>query len=157
MASAIATVKGAANHKLTVHDHDPGATTAKLAGPDGGTTIRYVDMRDFAHLEVMVSPSVLGDGTGGLTKVEIVASADATFAAVTVITDSGTIAKHALEDAVYAECTAAEISALGAAAGVKLRYAAARVTMGHANSEAKVIYLAGDARFPRAGLTASTA
>lgn len=148
MASAVATVKNMANIAIGIWDHDPGATTAKLASADGGTTIKYVDMRDFSKLLVAVAPTVFASSSG-VTKVEIVASADAAFTTPVVVKDSGTIDADAIGDWYALECTAEEIAILGNT----LRYAAARVTCSNAGDEALVIYLATDPRFAYADLT----
>lgn len=148
MASTVSTEKIGSRLFMKSYDHDPGATTAKLAGPDGGTTIRYVDMAKYENFGVMARPTIVG-GTG-LTKVEIVASATADFSSVTVVKDSGAVAGDSLDDVVFLECTAGEIKALGDT----LRYVAARLTMGTATDEANVTYIA----LPRnlaSGLTAT--
>lgn len=130
------------------YDHDPGATTAVLASPDGGTTIRYVDLALYSRFAASARPTVVA--AGGLTKLEIVASATADFAAVTVVKDSGTIAGDSLNDVAFLECSAEEVQGLGST----LRYVAARLTMATNTDEANVTYIALP-RFPRAGLTAT--
>lgn len=140
MASPTATQKIRSGLLVQMWDHDPGASTAKLAGPDGGTTIRYVDMRDYSNFSVAAMSVVL---TGnGITKLEIVASATTSFSAVTVIKDSGVVAADAAYDWVMEECTAAEVAQEGADAGVDLRYVAARITEANAADEAIVVYVA---------------
>jgi hypothetical protein len=93
MASALSTLKWLANVLIQLWDHDPGATTAKLVSPDGGTTIRYLDMGLYSRFAVAAYPTVIGGG--GLTKLEIVASSDAAFTAPVVVKDSGVIAADA--------------------------------------------------------------
>lgn len=138
---------------LALYDHDPGSTDATLCSPDGGTTIRYVDMRDYLAFGVAAMASTL---TGnGITKLEIVASATAAFSAVTVIKDSDTVAADAVGDYVVLECTAEEIAQEGSDAGVELRYAAARLTCQNAADEAVVAYI-GIPRFAYSGLTANS-
>lgn len=139
MASAVATQHIRSCLKVQHWDHDPGSTNAILASPDGGTTIRYVDMRDFTHLAVTLFTTVLGGN--GPTKLEIVASETTAFSAVTVIKDSGTIAADAFGDWVMQECSAEEIAHLGEAAGLNLRYVAARITCHHSGDEAIVTYI----------------
>lgn len=148
MASAVATEKLGSSIYVHSYDHDPGATSATLAGPDGGTTIRYLDMKDYGHVGVLVKPSIVG-GTG-VTKVELVASATTTFSSVTVVKDSGTVAGDSLEDNVFLECSAAEVVQLGAT----LRYVAARVTNGTNTDEATVTYI-GVPHKAYTGLTAT--
>lgn len=153
MASAIATEWFGSRFFLKSYDHDPGATTAVLASPDGGTTIRYLDMKDYERFSVMARPTIVG-GTG-LTKLEIVACADTAFSSVTVIKDTGTIAGDSLNDVAFLECSAEEIASLGSDGGVSLRYVAARLTQGTNTDEANVTYLALPKR-AYSGLTATT-
>ena len=123
-----------------LYDHDPGATSATLVSPDGGTTIRYVDMRDYSHFMALAMSSTL---TGaGITKAEIVASATIAFSAVTVIKDSGIVAADAVGDYVKLECSAEEIAQEAIGAGVELRYVAVRLTCANAADEAVVAYIA---------------
>lgn len=152
MASPQASQKIGAELLVQSHDHDPGATTAVLAGPDGGTTIRYVDMRDYSNFAVMAKPNIVA--AGGLTKLEIVASADTAFGTVTVIKDSGTVAGDALQDNVFLECTDEELAQEGSDGAVELRYAAARLTMATNTDEATVTYIAIPKR-PHLNLTAT--
>lgn len=143
MASAVATQHLLSRFKAEVWDHDPGATTAMVASPDGGTTERWVDMRDHSHLMAIAIQTVIGSSSG-ITKLEIVASetADEGDASLTVIKDSGTVDADALADWLALECSAEEIAHLGDAAGYKLRYAAARVTQSNSGDEAIVVYFA---------------
>lgn len=153
MASAVATEYFGSKLFLKSYDHDPGATTAVLAGPDGGTTIRYLDMKDYEHFACMARPTIVG-GTG-LTKLEIVACADTAFSSVTVVKDSGAVAGDSLNDVVFLECSAEEIAQLATDGAVALRYVAARLTMGTNTDEANVTYLAKPQR-AYSGLTATT-
>jgi hypothetical protein len=148
MASAVSSEKIGSSIYVKSHDHDPGATTAVLASPDGGTTIRYLDMKDYEVVGVMAKPNIIGGD--GLTKLEIVASATTSFSSVTSIKDSGTVAGNAVQDNVFLECTAAEVAHLGAT----LRYVAARLTMGTSTDEATVTYIAIPKR-KYTGLTAT--
>jgi hypothetical protein len=148
MASAVSTEKIGSELYIHSYDHDPGSTSAILAGPDGGTTIRYVDMKDYSNLAVMVKPNIVGGG--GVTKVELVASATTAFSAVTVVKDSGVVAGDSLEDNVFLECSDSEVVHLGAT----LRYVAARITCGTASDEATVTYVAIPKR-KYTGLTAT--
>jgi hypothetical protein len=148
MASAVSSEKIGSSIYVKSYDHDPGATTAILASPNGGTTIRYLDMKDYEYAAVMVKPNIVA--AGGTTKVELVASATADFSSVTVVKDSGTVAADALDDNVFLECTAAEVVHLGAT----LRYLAARLTNATATDEATVTYIAIPKRV-YSGLTAT--
>lgn len=148
MASALTTQKLFANFKFIAVDHDPGATTAILASPDGGTTPVVLDMRDYTCFGVVASPTV---GSGGITKVEIIGSTDAAFTTPVVVKDSGAVAADALIDYVALEATEQDFID----AGTDLRYAAARLTMPTGTDEAKVFYI-GEARRPQKDLTATT-
>ena len=134
------------------YDHDPGATTAVLAGPDGGTTIRYLDMKDYERFAVQARPTIVGGS--GLTKVEIVASATTAFSSVVNVKDSGTVAGDSLNDTVFLECSAEEIAQLATDAGVNYRYVAARLTMATNTDEANVTYI-GQPKRMYTGLTAT--
>jgi hypothetical protein len=148
MTSAIASSYFADKVFLKSYDHDPGATTAVLAGPDGGTTIQYLDMKDYLRFAAMARPTIIA--AGGLTKLEIVASADVAFTTPVVIKDSGVVAADSLNDVVFLECHADEV----VQAGATLRYVAARLTMATNTDEANVTYLA-EPRFQNAGITAT--
>ncbi len=152
MASALATEYFGSRLYINSYDHDPGATTAVLASPDGGTTIRYLDMKDYEHFAVQARPTIVGGG--GLTKLEIVASAATSFSSVTVIKDSGTVAADSPNDTVFLECSAEEIAQLAAEGGVALRYVAARLTQATNTDEANVTYVAEPKR-AYSGLTAT--
>lgn len=149
MASAVSASKIGSSIYVKSYDHDPGATSATLAGPDGGTTIRYLDMKDYEYAAVVVKPNIVA--AGGTTKVELVAAETAAFSSVTVVKDSGTVAADALDDNVFLECTASELVQLGAS----LRYLAARVTNATATDEATVTYIAIPKR-AYSGLTATS-
>lgn len=153
MASALSTEKLGSTLYIKSYDHDPGGTTAILAGPDGGTTIRYLDLRDYETVGVMVKPSIVGGN--GVTKVEIVASEAVAFSSVTVVKDSGSIQADALDDNVFLECTAEEVAQLGSEGGLNLRYVAARLTCASAGDEATVTYIAIPKR-AYTGLTATS-
>lgn len=151
MASALSISKFFANAMVQMWDHDPGATTAVICSPDGGTTKRIVDLRDYEGFAVIVMTSVLGGS--GVTKVEIVASEDSAGATnLTVVKDSGTVAADAVGDFVALECTAEELAQLDP----DLRYVAARITCQHAGDEAVVTYIRHKPRFATSGLTATT-
>lgn len=135
-----------------MYDHDPDATTAKLCSPDGGTTIRYIDMSQFRSLMVGVMSNAL---TGaGVTLLEIVADETVAFSAPVVVKTSGVLAADAVGDNAFLECSADELAALGAANSKDLRYVAARITEANAADEAVVLYVA-KGRFPHDGLTAN--
>lgn len=155
MTSAVATQKLGSRAFRVMYDHDPGGTSATIVSPDGGTTIRTLDLRDYHRFGVLAMISVLGTG-GAITKVEIIASAATDMSNAEVIKDSGTVDADAIGDQVFLECSAAEVSKIGAGAGKDLRYVAGRITMDAADAEAVVYYEGCDPRFPRDGLTPST-
>src|SRR5690606_36923391 len=132
------------------HDHDPGATTAIIVSADGGTTKKYLDMRDYLNFAVSAALSVPGT-SGAITKLEIVASATDDFASVVVVKDSGAVDADAVGDFLVEECTAEEVAQLGTDNGVDLRYVAGRLTMDAADAEAAVTYIAIP-RYPRKDL-----
>lgn len=148
MPSSVSSEKIGSRLYIHTYDHDPGATTAILGGPDGGTTIRQVDMRDYEVFGVLAAPAVIA--AGGLIKLEIVASSTTTFSTVVQVKDSGAVAGDALEDNVFLECTASEVVQLGST----LRYCAARVTMATSTDEAKLTYI-GVPKRAYTGLTAT--
>lgn len=153
MASALSVEYLGSRFKMAAYDHDPGATTAVLCSHDGGTTINYFDGKELRKFGVIAKPTVVA--AGGLTTVEIVASATTAFSSVTVIKDSGVVAADALTDYVFLECTMEEVAHLGAAAGVELRYIAARLTNATATDEVAVFYI-GEPIREYSGLTATT-
>ena len=137
-----------------IWDHDPGAATAILVSPDGGTTVRSVDMKEFSDFAVMVFTTVLIGA--GPTKVEIVAADDAALATnLVVIKDSGVIAADALGDWVIETCTVAEIAQEGADNDSNPRYVGGRITCDNAGDEAVVTYFAIPRR-PQLDLTPQT-
>lgn len=154
MASAVSANKFLSDNFIDSRHHDPGGTGAVICSPDGGTTKRVVDMSLF---EGFVAGAHFQAGTGGVTKVEIVAAEDEAMATnLTVIKDSGTIDLDAEDDRIYLECTAAEIAQLGEASGYALRYAAARLTCADAADEAVVTYIGLKPRFAYNGLSTAT-
>jgi len=149
MASAISTETIGSRVFMQSYDHDPGATTAVLCSPDGGTTIRYADMKDYYNFAVQARPTIVGGN--GVTLLEIVASADTAFSSVTQVKTSGAIQADSLNDTVFLECTAEEVAQLGAT----LRYVAARLTNATNTDEVNVTYLSTRPLRPRTGLTAT--
>ncbi len=152
MASALSTENIGATLFIKSYDHDPGATTAVLASPDGGTTIRYADMKDYEWFGVEARPTIVGGN--GITKLEIVASASTAFSSVVVVKETAAIQADSLNDTVFLECTAEEVSQLASDAGVDYRYVAARLTNATNTDEANVCYIAKPRRC-YSGLTAT--
>lgn len=153
MASALASEIFGAKNFVKSYDHDPGATTAVITSPDGGTTKRVLDMSLYGGFAVQARPTIVG-GTG-LTTLEIVAADDEAMSANVTIVKTTTVAGDSLNDVVWLECLASEIRQLSDAAGYALRYVAARLTMGTNTDEANVTYIGFHPRFPRSGLTAT--
>jgi hypothetical protein len=147
MASAVSSEKIGSSLFIQSYDHDPGGTTAILLAPDGGSTIRYMDMKDYDVVGMQARPTII---TTSLTKLEIVASATTSFSSVTVVKDSGSVTADSLNDTVFLECTASEVVQLGAT----LRYVAARITTTTSTDEANVTYI-GIPKRKYSGLTAT--
>lgn len=150
MASAVDTQKIQSRQFIHLYDHDPGATTAVIVSPDGGTTIRTVDMSLFTRFFVQAMATIIGGG--GLTLLEIIASAASDMSSAVVVKTSGTIAADAVGDVANLECDVKELAALGS----DLRYVAARLTMATATDEAAVVYIAEAGRFNYEDLTPDT-
>lgn len=141
MASAVASQHIRSGFLFQVWDHDPGGTSALVVSPDGGTTDRYVDMRDHTHFAVIAIQTVIGSSSG-ITKLEIVAATDTAGTDLTVIKDSGTVDADALCDWLMEECTESEVAQAATAAGKDLRYVAGRITQSNAGDEAIAVYFA---------------
>jgi hypothetical protein len=139
--------------QMQVWDHDPGTTAATVTSPDGGTTQRWMDMKDFDLFVAAVIQTVLGGS--GCTKLEIVAAEDAAGTNLQVIKDSGSITLDALTEWAVQECTAEEVAHVGEAAGYKLRYVAARITTQNSGDEQIVVYQAMSHHHPHLDLTAA--
>lgn len=154
MASSVDSQKLASKLKVEMWDHDPNATTAKVVTPDGGTTERWADLRDFEYFGVAAMSSNL---TGlGITKLEIVAADDTAGTNTVVVKDSGVVAADAVGDWVWQECIAAEVAKLSTDNGYSSRYVAGRLTVSNAADEAVVSYVLGGATNPSADLTPET-
>lgn len=155
MASPTSTNYFNSNLLVQMWDHDPGGTSATLVSPDGGTTVRSVDMRDYSWFAVAAMSSTL---TGnGITKLELVAAENAALSTnLTVIKDSGTVAADAVGDWVFVECNAAEVAQEGEDGSVAaLRYVGGRITCQNAADEAVVVFI-GCPKRPRLNLTPAT-
>jgi len=141
MASAVATQHLRSGNLYQVWDHDPGTTDAKVTSADGGTTEKWVDMKEYSHFAAIAIQTVIGSSSG-ITKLEIVAAdtADEGDSSLTVIKDSGTVDADALCDWLIEECSAEEVAQLASSTGYELRYVAARITQSHAGDEAVVVY-----------------
>lgn len=154
MASVQSSEKWGSRNAMTLYDHDPGGTSATIVSPDGGTTKRFVDMRDYGGLTVVAMPTVI---TGGVSTVAIVAAEDTSGTnQQTIVTVGGALDADALGDYIVAECTAEQIAAVGEAAGYDLRYASALITCSNAADECLVQFIRWDAERATTGLTPSS-
>ena len=152
MAATLVVDKLASQLKVQVIDHDPGGTTAILAAPDGGTTPVVLDMRDYSNFMVVASMKVVA--AGGLTLLEIIASATSDMASAQVVATSGVIAVDALIDYAILEITSEQLHDLSTAI-THPRYVCARLTCATATDEVSVVYIAKSKR-PTDGLSATT-
>lgn len=158
MASAIAPNSLLSRLLLKHFVHDPGATTAILASPDGGTTPYYFDMSKCEKVVVAVAPTIVG-GTG-ITLVRVFASEDTAGATnATLIRTSGAIQLDNLDGAansggdVYrTEIHAQEIAQLAAASGLALRYLTVEITHATSTDESTVEFI-GEAKQQYSGLS----
>lgn len=151
MASAQSSEHWGSRNAYTVYDHDPGTTDATIVSPDGGTTKRFVDMRDYEQFVVICNVTI---GTGGASTVAIVAAEDtAGTNQQTITTVGGALDADALGDFIKAECTAEQIAAVGAAAGYNLRYASAVITCSNSGDEMLVSFIRSGAKRATTGLT----
>lgn len=153
--TAIATEHIFSRLGISMHDHDPGATTAVILSSDGGTTPVVVDMRDWGQLAFLATPTA--GTTPSITKLEILGAELPTMANPEVIKESGTLAADApLIDYVGIEMAVEEMAQIGSDTGKNLRYAALRLTQaGNADNEAIVVTIRAKPRYPRSGLTAN--
>lgn len=152
MASAVTTSQMFGNLAMITYDHDPGATSALITSPDGGTTKRYLAIKDYGWFGGLVMATI---ATTGPTLVEIVAATDSSGTNVTQVVSSGTVAADAVGDFVAIECTAAQIKEVGDAAGYTFTHFGIRITCGNSGDECAVTYIRGLPRFPQSGLTAN--
>ena len=154
MASAVSTTHFIDNNLLEMWDHDPGSTSATVVTPDGGTTDRYVALRDYDGFVVAAMSSTLSGN--GITLLEIVAAEDSSGTNATQIKTSGTVAADAVGDWVVEECSAAEVNHVGKASGYDFTHVAGRITVQTAEDEAVVVYIRTGAKRATSGLTADT-
>lgn len=138
MASAVAVDFFRSKFKFEMWDHDPGATTAQVVTPDGGTTKRVVNMGAALNFAVMAMTTV--PGGGALTLLEIIASASEDMSSPEVIKETAAIVADASGDWAFLECDREEIAQAASTSGKALKYAAGRLTMSNAAGEAAVLY-----------------
>jgi hypothetical protein len=154
MASAVTSAKISPNWAILSYDHDPGATTAQIVTPDGGTTKRLVALRDYELFGVACMTSVSASSSGA-TLVDIVACTDSAGTNATTVVSSGTVAADAVGDFVWVECTAAQVKEQGDSDGRVYTHVGARITCSNSGDECVVTYLRGNSKYPTAGLTAN--
>lgn len=152
MATAVTTNKFAPRHAQESYDHDPGATTAVVTSADGGTTPKWVALRDYEGFQVQARPTVVAGN--GITLLEIVAATDSAGTDVTVVLAHAASTTTTLAKYLNLEVTAEQVKEVGVAAGKNFTHVAARLTMADATDEANVTYTRFNAKRAAAGLTA---
>lgn len=152
MVSAVTTNKLASTMAMVTYDHDPGTTNALITSPDGGTTKRYLAMKDYEVFAGIVMATI---ATGGPTLVDIVAAEDSSGTNVTSIVSSGTVAADAVGDGVFIECTAAQIKEVGDAAGYTFTHVGIRITCANSADECAVTYIRAFPKYPQSDLSAN--
>ena len=153
MATAVTSQKIASKMAIESYDHDPGATTAVVTSADGGTTPKYVAMRDFGAFGVQARPTVVGGD--GITLLEIVGATDAAGTNVTLILAHAATVTNVLGEYVWLEVTDEQINEVGKAAGYNFTHVAARLTMATSTDEANVTYVRTMPKRAYANLTAT--
>ncbi len=154
MASAVTSQKIASNNAILSYDHDPGATSAQIVTPDGGTTKRLVPMALYELFGVACMTSVSASSSGA-TLVDIVGATDSAGTNATTIVSSGAVVADAVGDFVFVECTAAQVKEVGDAAGYTFTHVGARITCSNSGDECVVTYFRGNPKFPQLNLTAN--
>lgn len=155
MASAVTSQKLASNNAVLSYDHDPGATSAQIVTPDGGTTKRLVAMALYEWFGVAAMTSVSASSSG-MTLVDIVGATDSAGTNATTIVSSGAVVADAVGDFVFVECSAAQVKEVGDAAGYTFTHVGARITCSNSGDEAVVTYWRAAPKFPQANLTANS-
>lgn len=152
MATGVTSQKFASKNAQESYDHDPNATTAVVTSPDGGTTPRWVAMRDFGVFQVQARPTIVaGDG---ITLLEIVGATDAAGTNVTVILAHAASTTTTLNKYLNLEVTDEQVNEVGKAAGYNYTHVAARLTMATNTDEANVTYTRSQPKRAYASLTA---
>lgn len=152
MASAVTSQKIASTMAITSYDHDPGSTSAIVTSPDGGTTQRWVAMRDYEAILVQARPTIVGGN--GITLLEIVAATDSSGTNVTQVVAHAASTTTTLDKYLNLECTAEQVREVGVAAGYNFTHVAARLTMATNTDEANVTYVRALSHRPQKDLTA---
>lgn len=156
MATAVTTQKLRAKHAIEMWDHDPGTASALITSPDGGTTKRYVAMKNYERFFAAAMATVIAGGGTGITLIEIVAAEDSSGTNITVILASAAIQADAQGDWACLEVTAEQIIEVGKAAGYAFTHVGLRITCNNSGDEAAVLYVRSGAKFPQDALTAAT-
>ena len=156
MASAITPDTIGSRFLTKTYDHDPGANTAVLASPDGGTTPWYWDMQLYSAIRFIVAPRIVA--AGGVTLVRAFASTDVLGATnATLISTSGTIALDDIStaggDQYQFEVTAEQLRELDTS-NVGLRYVTIEITNA-TNTDEDVVVAIARAVHPRLSLSAT--
>jgi len=157
MASAVATDKIACNWFIKNYDHDPGTNAVKVISADGGTTEKWIDMRDYDQI-AFVAVCTAGT-TFSCTLLEIVASEaeDETDASVTQIKTSGALTLDSLAKGALVECTAEEVAHACSSTYPNLRYVTARLTLaGHATDNEGQVIVFAHSRKPHDAVSAAS-
>lgn len=145
MASTVSSEKCRANVAQTMYLHNPADATV-------ATKIAWVDLSLFER--ILVS-AMLVAGTGLLTfKLFASESASGAGTPVEVKAHADPTVADAAGDTVVLELTADELSKLGIAGGVELRYISAEIDCDHADDIVAVTYTRMGPKFAYSGLTA---
>lgn len=154
MATGVTTQKLGSMFAIESYDHDPGATTAVVTSADGGTTPKWVALKDFEGFGVIAKPTVVGGN--GITLLEIVGATDSAGSDIEVVLAHAASVTDSLSEYVWLEVTAEQVNEVGKAAGHDFTHVAARLTMATATDEACVTYVRGPARRAYRNLTATS-
>lgn len=139
MASTLATDKFSSTHYMRMYRLDPDVDTAVEAA--------RLDLSPFDWFAVGYVKSI---GTGNLDTFTLNAH-DAASGGTPVVVKTNTADPDAEDDFCFLELTKEELASLG----TNLRWVSATIELATATDEATIVYVAGSARWPRAGLTAN--
>lgn len=141
---------------MKTYDHDPGANTAVLASPDGGTTPWYWDMLLYSAIHFIVAPRIVA--AGGITLVRFFGSTDVLGAVnATLIATSGVIALDDIStgggDQYHYDVTAEQLREVDTSK-VGLRYVTIEITNA-TNTDEDVVVAIAQPVHPRLSLSAT--
>ena len=133
--------------KVEAYDFDPGSTDA--------VDVKWVDMQEFSSFLCMFFRTV---GTSALDTFKILANAQSDGGGTDVIIKTHAVATepNAVGDWIFLECSAEEVGALGDSNSEDLRYVTASCEFATNSDEGVLIYVMGDAKFPRKDLSVDT-